>query len=505
MAYKEVDSYHSNKCTKHSYFDKELNKFTIPDEYMRLYGIEIELEFDEAHQEDCDECDGTGRIYYDTDCEECGGSGHVTETQMDDEGNEIEVEVEVDCEECTGNGTIEESRDCDNCNGTGSVDSDDWGDQDIPDELEDTCVFEHDGSLDNGFEVISEPMNYLGMMTWLNTPWLFDMLESSVQGGAGVHLHVSKPDFSEIKKIMLFFARYGNDIGNLTRFSSFGEFYGIYDEDRDIVESCNLNEMYLALRELPDNFETDYNTLNFSNYPNTPQWLRDAMRNRYTCVNLNNSKTLEFRFFDYTRDPSRLQSYVTFIDNLLDLLSQLTLDEVLLGHFAIPNLNTITYEPTAEIRAIEQVTYKDNWELCEEAPHGEYKDYFTRQLNPLRPMRGQRVVLDETLMRTLFDVQDLPHSGVRSLRRIFNVEGWGIHDKILDAVCVIMIDTYRNWSDQIYGYEVEYTVGNRTHRSNIDTAWIIQTWTNHRIAVREWIEVSERVSTLQGYGMATIA
>ena len=80
---------------------------------------------------ECQECYGEGT----EECRYCGGSGTETEIETDDEGDEVEVEVECaicdgegtercrgcggqggfDCEECDGDGTIR----CANCRGEG--------------------------------------------------------------------------------------------------------------------------------------------------------------------------------------------------------------------------------------------------------------------------------------------------------------------------------------------------------------------------------------------------
>ena len=67
-------------------------------------------------REDCDTCDSDGTIDCDTcdgegteECRYCDGSGTETDTEEDDEGEEIEVEVP--CTSCDGEGT-DRCRDC---------------------------------------------------------------------------------------------------------------------------------------------------------------------------------------------------------------------------------------------------------------------------------------------------------------------------------------------------------------------------------------------------------
>ena len=75
---------------------------------------------DGTGNEDCRYCDGEGKTEcYECsgegteECRYCDGKGTETETEEDDEGDEVEVEVE--CTVCSGSGT----EDCRNCGGQG--------------------------------------------------------------------------------------------------------------------------------------------------------------------------------------------------------------------------------------------------------------------------------------------------------------------------------------------------------------------------------------------------
>jgi hypothetical protein len=94
---------------------------------------------DGTGNEDCGYCDGDGRTEcYDCsgegteECRYCDGSGTETDTEEDDEGDEIEVEVECtgcggdgkeDCRNCGGQGDFE----CSECDGRGHNSCDDCG------------------------------------------------------------------------------------------------------------------------------------------------------------------------------------------------------------------------------------------------------------------------------------------------------------------------------------------------------------------------------------------
>lgn len=116
----------------------------VVDVYEDKNRIEVECGYcGGSAEEECDTCNGDGRIdcrYCDGDgemecydcsgngteeCRWCSGSGTETETEEDDEGNEIEVEVSCsscngsgneDCRSCGGEGTFE----CSDCDGRGT-------------------------------------------------------------------------------------------------------------------------------------------------------------------------------------------------------------------------------------------------------------------------------------------------------------------------------------------------------------------------------------------------
>ena len=78
-----------------------------------------------GHEGYCDTCDGNG----DLECRNCDGSGTEIETEEDDDGDEIEVDVRCSscdgsgrqtCNNCGGDGEFE----CDYCGGSGEYESD---------------------------------------------------------------------------------------------------------------------------------------------------------------------------------------------------------------------------------------------------------------------------------------------------------------------------------------------------------------------------------------------
>lgn len=346
MAYKRVDGYHDNKGTKDVYFDEHLDRHRITGSE-RLYGMEIELEFNyDAGSYECSECDGTGNVQVEIDCSECGGTGSV-EVENEETGELTTME----CPECDGSGLAWEYQDCESCNGRGEIDYDDDDDadlsyltDDIPDSLEDTFVLERDGSLDAGFEVITEPMTYLGVTNWLNNSWLRGVLDASISTGhAGVHIHVSKPNIETIRKLVVFFLKYGSRLGHLTRFSSYGAFY---QNEYSHIESDEFKKFVAYLIALDDVDDLDVVPENLDGMGGFDT-IRSFMRTRYMAINFQNRHTLEFRFFNYTDDAERLKSYIYFLETLFTKLELMTLREVIETEFVLRSLTD--FEPITRV------------------------------------------------------------------------------------------------------------------------------------------------------------
>lgn len=152
----------------------------------------------------------------------------------------------------------------------------------------------HDGSTNDGFEIVSHPMSldyHINNMNWLN------VFEKAVQmdyrshntSTCGLHIHCSRSAFGKdydeqeraIGRVVFFVERYWNE---LVKFS------------RRTLE--NLNHWAAKYATISDTTEETY------------QKAKDKRMGRYVAVNLENYNTIEFRLFRGTL------RYKTFIATL---------------------------------------------------------------------------------------------------------------------------------------------------------------------------------------------
>lgn len=211
---------------------------------------------------------------------------------------------------------------------------------DLSDETDDCPYYdmfrlESDGSLTNGFELITDALDFEVMKRFIaNCEFLRKALRKSDSGypngynsrynddednydegnSCGVHVHVSHPfghlDFDDpnrrefSNKIVALIAMAQSQLAQKTRCSSYGEWY--FDSEADIsIDS-------IRARLLNEDDDSD-----------------ELLRDRYKCVNFTNSRTIEFRFFNHTKYRDRLIEYIKFVNNIMDYAESHTLGECL--------------------------------------------------------------------------------------------------------------------------------------------------------------------------------
>lgn len=146
----------------------------------------------------------------------------------------------------------------------------------------DLVVFEHDGSLNNGFEIISQPMTFNYIIE--NKNIIDKMLQKLRENGfashdtttCGLHVHLSRDYFTEtqIDKMNLLIEKNKKELLKFSR--------------RNIEQQCHWSK-----------FLTDENTpLNGLNI----KYIKDNKKtyDRYYALNLTNRETIEFRLFKGT-------------------------------------------------------------------------------------------------------------------------------------------------------------------------------------------------------------
>ena len=168
----------------------------------------------------------------------------------------------------------------------------------------------HDGSLSSkGIEFISHPLSYKYMLSQ-ETKYreLFDHLvnlgyKSHNTTDCGLHFHVTRPQNSKIiDRIILFMETYKEEIITLSRRKS---------------DEINRWSRFLSDKRTSTNEKVikslDYIVKN-----------KDTC-DRYMALNLTNSKTIEFRFFKGTLKYETFMADFEFINNLVELASDLEL------------------------------------------------------------------------------------------------------------------------------------------------------------------------------------
>jgi hypothetical protein len=154
----------------------------------------------------------------------------------------------------------------------------------------------HDGSLNDGFEIISVPMEYDEISNYLqrvSNALRGTNLVSYSRETTGFHVHISKKPLSDdvIAFLYLFLNRSQNSkllqkIGN----REFNSYCSTQRADIDIIPRSDLIDKYTYIKTM----------------------------DRYTVLNISNKNTIEFRFFKGTYKLETMKSYVEFINLLID-------------------------------------------------------------------------------------------------------------------------------------------------------------------------------------------
>lgn len=170
----------------------------------------------------------------------------------------------------------------------------------------------HDGSLDDGFELVSHPMTldyHQKEMPWAG------ILRSAVEmgykshqaGTCGLHIHVNRNAFgatevqqdASIARILYFFEKHWEELLKFSRrtqrqLDRWAARYGYKEQPSDILEHAK----------------------------------KGGHGGRYTCVNLQNDSTIEFRMFRGTLKLNTLIATLQLVDRICDVALCLTDDEI---------------------------------------------------------------------------------------------------------------------------------------------------------------------------------
>lgn len=162
--------------------------------------------------------------------------------------------------------------------------------------LTDDFVFEQDGSLNNGFEIISMPFSRNYMKETLSDD-LYAMLQTinkhdyEGKNTCGLHFHVSYEAIRSIPNLLKIVEFYKEELTILSRReeSSLNRWSPFYTKNFDKEEITN--EM---IEEIVDDYQS-----------------------RYHAINLDNNYTVEFRIFKSTTDYKTLMATWELVNNIV--------------------------------------------------------------------------------------------------------------------------------------------------------------------------------------------
>ena len=182
--------------------------------------------------------------------------------------------------------------------------------------LDGVAYLKHDGSLSNGFEIVTHPHTHLTYRE--NSGMLWDTIETlrTTYGArswdtdsCGLHIHISRAGFSSGAHLHRFIALVYHNAptmmkfaGRKSRFARFNDVYTFDEYDRPI-------------------FSLKHKTGNPNRHSSE----------RYSAVNTQNEHTIELRFFRGTMNKSGVLGALDLAQAMVEYTRELRLDDVKLG------------------------------------------------------------------------------------------------------------------------------------------------------------------------------
>ena len=170
----------------------------------------------------------------------------------------------------------------------------------------------HDGSLDDGFEMVTHPMTlayHQNEMPWSKVLHKATEMHyvSHQAGTCGLHIHVNRTAFGNteaqqdacIARILYFFEKHWEELLKFSRrtqhqLEQWAARYGYKEQPKEILEHAK----------------------------------KGGHGGRYTCVNLMNADTIEFRMFRGTLKLNTLIATLQLVDRICDVALSLSDDEL---------------------------------------------------------------------------------------------------------------------------------------------------------------------------------
>ena len=181
----------------------------------------------------------------------------------------------------------------------------------VANRVTETIYIKNDGSLNNGFEIVTHPMTldyHTNDMAWkpLTQKALRIGYKSHKTSTCGMHVHVNRTAFTEdathqdlcISRILFIIERFWEELFRFSRrtktqINSYSRRFGFRHEPAEIL-----------------------NTAKSSNF------------DRHTCLNLNNQHTIEFRIFKGTLKHNTIIATLQLVNYICDMAVSMTTDNV---------------------------------------------------------------------------------------------------------------------------------------------------------------------------------
>jgi len=272
----------------------------------------------------CDHCYGNGDYYY---CEGCGELYHIDEMH---EGENCYMY----CDDCYEEGLIKEYHnhkgdfdfyktqkdfakiplyfgfELEVENNANNIDNNTMAEI-IDDIMRGRVVFERDGSLNSGFEIISNPMTFNYIME--NKINIKNMLQELINNGyishdsttCGLHIHLSKNYFTEnqIDKLQFLIERFKKELIIFSRRTS-----------------EQINSWAKFITDYPGTENEKINLDFIKKYKNKSE--------RYQVLNLSNSDTIEFRLIRGTLKTNTFLASIELLHNMAGIVKRKSLKDL---------------------------------------------------------------------------------------------------------------------------------------------------------------------------------
>lgn len=193
----------------------------------------------------------------------------------------------------------------------GEIDSNANAVMSVANEEAERIYCKHDGSLEDGFEIVSHPMSldyHMNKMPWAEVIAKAEELgyTSHQAGTCGLHVHISRDAFGRteaeqdeaVARVLYFFEKNWNELLIFSRrtqrqLDQWASRYGYKDHPKEILDH-----------------------------------VKKGRANRYTAVNLTNEDTIEFRMFRGTLKLNTFLATLQLLDRICDVALYLSDDEI---------------------------------------------------------------------------------------------------------------------------------------------------------------------------------